>query len=149
MPEWQTGIRPDDDVNFFSLLSERKTYTVAWSVSERQERLILAVPSKEPLWNEVPGIGAPEFVRGLEMQIGKVDHHAGLQDHGLFAGGKPCFTGDYPDGGVDYGIQSVDLHDHRVEVGHLGIHGREICGIGRVYFSHEFRHALGMLAELD
>ena len=83
------------------------------------------------------------------MQIGKVDHHAGLQNHGRLARGKRCFAHHYPDGGVDHGIQSVDLFDHRVEIGHLGIDNHKICSISGVYFGHEFRHALGMLVELD
>ena len=83
------------------------------------------------------------------MQIGKVDQHTRLQDHRLLAGGERCFAIDYPDGGVNYGVQSVDLHDHGVEIGHFGVDGREICRIGGVYLGHEFLHALGVLVELD
>lgn len=83
------------------------------------------------------------------MQIGKVDHHAGLQNHGRLARGERCFADDYPHRGVDDGIQSVDLHDHRIEIGHLGIDSRELCSVSGVYFGHEFRHAVRMLAELD
>ena len=82
------------------------------------------------------------------MQKGKVDHHARLQNHGLLAGDKCCFANDHPDSGVDYRIQSVDLHDHRVEIGHVEIDSREICGISGVYFGHEFRHAFGVPVEL-
>lgn len=83
------------------------------------------------------------------MQIGKVDQHARLQNDRPLTGDEPCFAVDDSDGGMDYGIQSVDLHDHSVEIWHFGIDGRKISGVDKIDFGHELRQALGMLVELD
>ena len=83
------------------------------------------------------------------MQIRKVNQHAGLQDDGFLAGGEPGFAVHDSEGGVDGWMQSVDLHDHRVEIRHLRIDAREVGGVDRVDFGHELRQALGMLVELD
>lgn len=83
------------------------------------------------------------------MQIGKVDQHARLENDRRLAGDEPCFAVDDSDGGVDYRIQSVDIHDHGVEIRHFRIDGREIGVVHRIDFGHELRQALRMLVELD
>ena len=72
------------------------------------------------------------------MQVGKVNQHAGLQNNGLFAGSKLDFSIDDSDGGVDRWIQSINFHEHRVEVRHLRIDIRKIGGVNRVDFGHKF-----------
>ena len=55
------------------------------------------------------------------MHVGKVKHHARLQDDRFLAGSQLDFSIDDSNSGVDRWIQSVDLHEHRVEVRHLRI----------------------------
>lgn len=73
------------------------------------------------------------------MQGGKVKHHARLQDDGFLAGSQLDVSVNDSDSGVDRWIQSIDLHEHRVEVRHLRVDICEIGGVNRVNFGHELR----------
>ena len=75
------------------------------------------------------------------MQVGKVNQHAGLQNNGVFARGKLDFSIDDSDRRVNCWIQSINLHEYRVEVRHLRIDIRKIGGVNRIDFGHESRIA--------
>lgn len=83
------------------------------------------------------------------MQVGKVKHHARLQDNGFLAGRQLDVSIDDSDSGVDCWIQSVDLHENRVEVRHLRIDICKIGGVNRVDFGHKLRQAPGMPVKLN
>ena len=83
------------------------------------------------------------------MQVGKVKHHARLQDNRFFAGRQLDVSIDDSDSGVDRWIQSIDLHKHRIEVRHLRIDICKIGGVNRVDFGHKFRQAPGMSVKLN
>jgi len=85
----------------------------------------------------------------VQIQIRKVNQHARLQNNWHFAGGERGFAIDDSKGGVDGWMQSVDLHDHCVEIWHLGINVRKITRVDRVDFGHKLGQALGMLVKLD
>ena len=91
-------------VNFFCVIRRSRTYTVAWSVSERHERLLLIVTAKESFWDEDACIKAPVFRRSVQVQIRKVDQHARLGNHGLLAGGELDFAVDDSKCSVDSGV---------------------------------------------
>ena len=65
--------------------SNRKTYAVARSVTERHERLVLAASTNESFRNELIGIRAPELFRSVQVQVREIDQHAGRQLDGLLA----------------------------------------------------------------
>ena len=46
-------------------------------------------------------------------------------------------------------MQSIDLHDYRVEIRHVRVDVCKISGIDRVDFGHKLRQAFGVLVELD
>lgn len=83
------------------------------------------------------------------MQIGEVNKHVGLQNNGFLASGQLAFAIHYSEGGVHCRMQSIDFHDHRVQIRHLRIYLREISGVDGVDFGHEFFQTLGVLVEFD
>ena len=83
------------------------------------------------------------------MHVGKVKHHARLQDDSFLAGSQLDFSIDDSNSGVDRWIQSVDLHEHRVEVRHLRINVCKIGGVNGVDFGHKLRQAPGMPVKLN
>ena len=83
------------------------------------------------------------------MHVGKVEHHARLQNNGILAGSQFNFSIDDSDGSVDGRVQSIDLHEHRIEVWHLRIHVCKIGGVNGVDFGHKLRQAPGMPVKLN
>lgn len=85
----------------------------------------------------------------MQMEVRKVNQHARFQGNGVLAGGELGFTVDDSKGSVNSGVQSVDLHNNGIQIGHLGVDAVKIVGVDRVNFGHELLQTFSVVVELN